>query len=142
VYSIVATATRGNLRLIAVVAGAASSEERYETAFEMLEWGFATFGKLDVVREGERLNVSVGVENGTAARINPVAGASLSLIHRREDTARIALRYQVRSSIAAPLTHGQAVGEVIVEKDGKVIGVVPAVVPADVAAVGLLATAR
>ena len=40
-YSIVASALRGPLRLIAVVAAAPSSPERYSAAAELLNWGFA-----------------------------------------------------------------------------------------------------
>lgn len=141
-YSIVATAVRDNLRLIAVVGGASKSETRYEVAVDMLERGFSNYRRLEVVRRGDRLNVSIPVGNGASPRVVPVAGESMTLIQPRRQVAALALRYQVASHLEAPLAQAQQVGEVIVEQDGVIVGVVPAILPADVAAVGLVATAR
>jgi D-alanyl-D-alanine carboxypeptidase (penicillin-binding protein 5/6) len=141
-FSIVATALRDNLRLIAVVAGASKSEERYQTAVDMLERGFAGYERLEVVRRGERLNVSIPVENGDIARVLPIAAETMTLIQPRRQAAQLAVRYQMASQLEAPLTRAQQVGEVIIEQDGVILGVVPAILPADVPAVGMLATAR
>lgn len=141
-HGIVATAARGNLRLIAVVAGTPRSDERYQAAASLLERGFAGYERVDVIRRGERLMVSIRVDRAERARVTPVAGETLTLIRRRGQAGEVALRYQVASRLEAPLERWQQVGEVVVEEDGVVVGVVPAVLPADVAAAGLLATAR
>lgn len=131
-YGIIASAVRGNLRLIAVVLEAPSSEARYELATRLLDWGFGGYERLDVIRRGEGLNVSIRVENGATEYFTPVAGESFSLVQPRDQPNKLVLRYQVPPQVAAPLARQQAVGEVIVEQEGQLIGVVPAVVPNDV----------
>ncbi len=131
-YGIIATAVRDNLRLIAVILDAPSSDVRYELAIGMLEWGFAGYERLDVVRRGERLNVSVRVDNGASEYVTPVAGTSFSLIQPREQSNDLVLRYQVPPQVDAPLARDQSVGEVIIEQEGRLVGVVPAIVPNDI----------
>jgi D-alanyl-D-alanine carboxypeptidase (penicillin-binding protein 5/6) len=131
-YGIIATAVRDNLRLIAIVLEAPSSDVRYELATELLEWGFAGYERLDVIRRGERLNVSVRVVNGASEYVTPVAGSSFSLIQARQQTKDLTLRYQVSPQVQAPLVREQSVGEVIIEQEGRLVGVVPAVVPSDI----------
>jgi D-alanyl-D-alanine carboxypeptidase (penicillin-binding protein 5/6) len=141
-YSIVATAQRDNLRLIAVALDASDSSTRYRTAAELLEWGFAQYQRVDVVRKGDPVNLSVQVVNGTVARLTPVAGQTLSLLRRRDDERDLQLRYQLPATLAAPLRRQEPVGEIVVEERGKLLGVVPALSPVAVAATGILSVAR
>jgi D-alanyl-D-alanine carboxypeptidase (penicillin-binding protein 5/6) len=140
-YGIIATAVRDHLRLIAVVFEAPSSDLRYQVATELLEWGFAGYERLDVIRRGERLNVSVRVQNGASDYVTPVAGASFSLIQARRQASDLVLRYQVPSQVDAPLARDESVGEVIIHQEGRLIGVVPAVVPSDIGVRGFLTAA-
>src|SRR5262249_25798198 len=80
-YSIVATAQRGALRLISVVLDAPTSAGRYTKAAETLEWGFANYERLEVVKKGEQLNVSVRIADGSVAQVTPVAGQTFSFLH-------------------------------------------------------------
>lgn len=131
-YGVIASGVRNNLRLIAIVLDAPNSDRRYELATKMLDWGFAGYERVDIVRRGERLNVSIRVENGASEHVTPVAGESFSLIRPREVGNSMVLRYQVPALVSAPLTRQQRVGEVIIEQQGAVVGVVSAVVPNDV----------
>jgi len=137
-YAILATANRDNLRLIAVVLDAPTSEVRYDVAAKLLDWGFTSFERVDVVRRGERLNVSIRVANGTTGFVTPIAGNSLSIIQPRKQASNLVLRYQLPAQLTAPLMREQNVGELIVEQEGRLLGVVRAVVASDVAASGFL----
>lgn len=140
-YGIVATAVRNNLRLIAIVLDAPSSDARYELAARLLEWGFSGYERLDVIRRGERLNISVRVNSGASEYVTPVAGASFSLVQPREQANDLVLRYQVPPQVEAPLLRDQNLGEVIIEQEGRIVGVVPAVVPTDIGVRGFLTAA-
>jgi D-alanyl-D-alanine carboxypeptidase (penicillin-binding protein 5/6) len=138
-YGILATANRRNLRLIAIVLEAPTSEMRYELAAKLLDWGFANFERIEVVRRGERLNVSIRIDNGTAEFVTPVAAESLSLVQPRRRSSNLVLRYQVPGRLRAPLTREQGVGELIVEEESRLLGVIRAVLPSDVEADGFFA---
>jgi D-alanyl-D-alanine carboxypeptidase (penicillin-binding protein 5/6) len=140
-YSIVATAQRGPLRLIAVVMDAPSSADRYSAAAELLEWGFAHYERLEIVRQDEALNFPIYVRHGVVRDVTPVAGKTFSLLRRRDEEHDLQLRYQLPMVVTAPLKRHQQVGEIIVEEKGQLIGVVPALSPVEVRSGGFLAAA-
>ncbi len=141
-YSIVATAQRENLRLIAVVLDAPDTATRYGTAAELLDWGFAHYQRVDVVRKGDPVNLAVSVLHGTTPQLTPVAGRTLSVLRRRDDERDLQLRYQLPATLAAPVKRHQPVGEIVVEERGRLVGVVPLLSPATVAATSVLSAAR
>lgn len=140
-YSIAATAQRDNLRLIAVVLDATDTSTRYGSAADLLEWGFAQYRRIDVVRKDDPVNVPVQVLNGTAGQVTPVAGQSLSLLRRRDEEPDLQVRYQLPAAVMAPLKRRQPIGEIIVQEHGQVIGVVPILSPTAVAATSILSAA-
>lgn len=140
-YSIVATAQRGPLRLVAVVAGAQSSAERYSVAAELLEWGFSHYERLEIVRKDEPLNLAIHVQHGLSTEVTPVAGRTFSLLRRRDEEHDLQLRYQLPAVVTAPVKRHQQIGEIIIEEKGQLIAVVPALSPTGVRAGGMLAAA-
>jgi serine-type D-Ala-D-Ala carboxypeptidase (penicillin-binding protein 5/6) len=140
-YSIVATAQRGALRLIAVVLAAPDSATRYRNAAELLEWGFAHFERLEIIKQGDPVNFRVAVANGLPPQVTPVAGQTVSLLRRRNEERDFQIRYQLPTLIAAPLTRFQPLGEVIVEERGNLVAVIPAISPEAVVATGGLSAA-
>jgi len=140
-FDIVATAQRQSLRLVAVVLGAPDSDVRYQRAAELLDWGFGRYDRLEVVKEGERLNVEVRVANGATAQLTPVAGRAVSLLRRRDEERDLQVRYQVPTMILAPVKRHQTIGELIVEEHGAIVAVIPVVSPSSVAASGVLSAA-
>lgn len=140
-YSIVATAQRGALRLIAVVLDAADSATRYASAADLLEWGFSNYERLQIARKGEPLNIPIRIGNAAVAQFMPVAGESFSLLHRRDEEHELQARYQLPALVFAPLRREQPVGEIIVEERGQLLAVVPLVSPAEITSNGVLSAA-
>lgn len=52
-YGIVASAKQGERRLVAVINGAATAEDRRDEARRLLEWGFRSFGEFKLFEAGE-----------------------------------------------------------------------------------------
>ena len=140
-FSMIASAQRGPLRLIAVVAGAPSSVTRYKAAADLLEWGFTHYQRLEIVRKGEPLNFPIHVNRGSVAEVTPIAGNTFSLLRRRDEEHDLQLRYQLPTTLTAPLKHRQPIGEIIVEEKGQLIGVVPVLNPMRVRSAGIVAAA-
>ncbi|MFI5397800.1 MAG: D-alanyl-D-alanine carboxypeptidase family protein [Candidatus Binatia bacterium] len=137
-FSVIATARRGALRLVAVVLDAADTSTRYSTAAELLEWGFAHYERIEIIRKGDPINLPIPVLNGVVSQLTPVAGQTLSLLRRRDDERDLQLRYQVPVAVRAPLNRHQEIGEVIVEEKGQLVAVIPILSPAGVAATSVL----
>lgn len=140
-YSIVATAQRGALRLIAVVLHAPDSATRYGKAADLLEWGFAQYERLEIVKKGEPLNLPIRIVNGSVSQLIPVAGKTFSLLRRRDEERQLEVRYQLPTVLRAPLKRHQPIGEVIVEEKGQLMAVIPIVSPSRVLATGVLSAA-
>ncbi len=131
-FDAVISASRGSLRLGAIVLGETKSENRFRTAVDLLEWGFAHYEQVDVIKEGERLNFAVDVDGSAGNVVHPVAAATASLLRRKGVESTFEVRYQLPSSVTAPIDHGQPMGEVIVEEGGQILAVVPAISPVSV----------
>ncbi len=133
-YDIVATGQRGSLRLIAVVLGAADNPGRYAKAAELIEWGFANYDAVEVLTEGDRLTAPIDVINGTVKQIQPIVGESVSFLRRHNAAVEVTYRLQLPAIVRAPLTRHQKLGEVVVEREGRVVAAVPLLSPRDVKA--------
>jgi D-alanyl-D-alanine carboxypeptidase (penicillin-binding protein 5/6) len=140
-YSIVATARRGNLRLVAVVLDASDAGSRYNSAAELLEWGFAHYRRIDVVRKGDAVNLPVHVLKGTISELTPVAGGTLTLLRRCDDEPDLQLHYQLPANLAAPLKRSQPIGEIVIEERGELVGIVPLLSPVAVTSDSILSAA-
>lgn len=140
-FGAVATAQRGALRLIAIVLDAPDSAARYNAAAELLEWGFAHYERVDVVRKGEPLDLPVRVIDGSVSQLTPVAGDSFSLLRRRDQERDLQIRYQLPTVLTAPLQRNEPIGEVIIEEKGQLVAVVPALSPAKVVSTRMLSAA-
>src|SRR5260370_27479024 len=60
-FNVTTTAKRGNLRLIAVLLGAPSHNQRFAQAGKLMEWGFENFRTVQVLQKGQVLPVRVAV---------------------------------------------------------------------------------
>lgn len=137
--AVMATAKRNGARVVAVIAGAAPPERCYDEAAALIERGFRSFASVALVREGEPLNVSIAVDGGTVDTITPVATRSFSYFQRRGAPRgdELALRFQLPERLAAPIERNAVVGELIVERDGRIVAVIPVRTPQQVGRSGL-----
>jgi len=141
VNAAVVTALRGQLRLIAVVLDASDRAAELSVAADLLEWGFASFERVELVQQGEKLNLSVDVDGGVQEQVTPVAGATFAVVRRRGEERSFQVRYQLPSTVTAPVDRQQEIGEIIVEEKGGVLAVIPALAPGPVPAAGVLSAA-
>jgi len=126
-FNLTATAKRGNMRLIAVVLGAASNQQRFAQAAKLLEWGFDRYTAVALLRSGEPLPVQVQVESGPL--IQPVAEHDLVVVLPKDDIAGLRLEYEVPARISGPVETGEELGRVIAQDHGAAVSEVAAVSP-------------
>ena len=136
-YCISATASRGGMRLIAVVLGAASGKERFAIARQMLDYGFANYRQYPVAKKGTRVKGALPVTGGEKDGVALVLDGDLTLLVNRGDEQRLSLQPSLPESIAAPVEAGQAVGHVDVISEGRTLARIPVAAAESVAARGL-----
>jgi D-alanyl-D-alanine carboxypeptidase (penicillin-binding protein 5/6) len=119
---VAATAKRGETRLLAVVLGAPGRPLLFEQARKLLDYGFANFVSLPVVRKGETVAPMV-VDKGRMARVELVAADDLSLLLRKGEKPSFIKKITAPLRMQAPLFPEKEVGLLVVEgKDGTELG--------------------
>lgn len=132
-FNVVATAKRNGLRLIAVVLGSPRKNQNFGEAGTLLSQGFLNYYMYPVAKKGAPIGRPVQVSDGAPASLKPVWADDLAVFlkHGQEKDA-VKFRYELPPSFAAPIKTGQRLGMGEVLVDGKVVGSVPLVAPADV----------
>lgn len=131
-FNLVTTAQRGQLRLIAVVLGGKSSRIRFRAATNLLEWGFAEYTRLRLLKGGEPVGAQVRVEHGSVSAIQPIAATDAAFLMKKNDVDDVRVFLQLPSVVAAPIARYQVVGEVVVRNHDRVLAVIPAVSPLEI----------
>ena len=115
------------------------SPTRYSTAADLIEWGFAHYERVELVRQGERLNLQVHVDGGAITQVTPAAGGTFAVLRRRDEDRDLQLHYQLPSALTAPIERDQPIGEIVVEEQGQVLAVIPVLSGSSVPVTGVLA---
>jgi serine-type D-Ala-D-Ala carboxypeptidase (penicillin-binding protein 5/6) len=126
-FNVTTTAKRGKMRLVAVILGAPSNQQRFAQAGKLMEWGFENFTSVSMLKAGAPLPVQVQVNAGPV--IQPVAASDLNVVVQKADAAACKLVYDVPLTINGPVKIGEPLGRVIVNNQGQVLTEVTAISP-------------
>ncbi|PLR33141.1 serine-type D-Ala-D-Ala carboxypeptidase DacD [Chimaeribacter coloradensis] len=127
-FNIIASATEGQRRLIAVVMGGKSPKGREEQARKLLTWGFREFATLPVFKAGQNI-ASEPVWYGDTDKVKLGSADAVFLSVPAGDSDKIKAQYVLNSpQLEAPLQKGQAVGKINIVDQGKVLKSIPLVV--------------
>ncbi len=119
-YCLTATARKNNLRLIAVVMGASTSEKRSSDISSMLNYGFNSY-KIGVILKNDAVLGTKRVENGHKETAEIVLVKDFTkLLSNTEQLPNYSYNVLV-DKLVAPLKKGDVVGKVDVVKEGMVI---------------------
>ena len=124
-----ASAQRDGLELVAVVLHCKSSSDRFQSAKQLLDYGFANFALVPVQEE---VPTPIPVVLGTAAAVQPVAQGAGSLLIDKALRQGITRTVTLPESIDAPVAQGQQLGTLILESNGEVLAEIPLVAEAAV----------
>jgi D-alanyl-D-alanine carboxypeptidase (penicillin-binding protein 5/6) len=139
-YCLIASAKRGQRRLLAVVLGAGSESARAIEAQKLLNYGFQFFDSVQLYQSGQpvsSLRVWKGAEQTVPAGF--IADRYVTLPKGQAQNLKLSL--EAVEPLLAPVVKGQTVGTVKVTLDGKPIGAYPLLALADVAPASLFGRA-
>ncbi len=120
-YCLTATAKKNNLRMIAVVMGVETSDQRSSDISSMLNYGFNTY-KMEVLYSKENPLGTKRIENGTQETINIVLKEDYSKLLKQTETSPN-YSYNVKvDNLVAPINSGDTIGTVeVIDNDGIVV---------------------
>lgn len=116
-----ATATRNGTSLIAVVLGSDTSEERFEGAKAMLNWGFSNLSTV-VPEIDENLITEVGVRFGRKNSIVPVVPDFEPILIEKGTKDSIESKITLPVDVEAPVEKGQLLGKIVFTINGETVG--------------------
>jgi serine-type D-Ala-D-Ala carboxypeptidase (penicillin-binding protein 5/6) len=119
-YGMVGSAVRDGRRLIMVIAGLKSINERKEEAQKLLDWGFRQFKSIDVYAAGETVS-KARVWGGTERWVNLVTRQDVKLALSPQEQDKIEVKLNYSGPLMAPVKAGQQIGTVRFLMDGKTI---------------------
>ncbi len=120
-----ASAEKEGMELIAVVMKAGSTDERYESARKMLDYGFAGYAAMTVWPDEALMPIPVKL--GRRTEVQPVPDGEKAVIYEKHKKALITKTVTTAENLKAPVLKGQQLGEIIVECEGEVLARAPIV---------------
>lgn len=125
-FCISATAEREGMELIAVIMKGATSDQRNADAKTLLNYGFSTYGLLDVSPEEPPAPVPVML--GAAETVQPVLpeGQKMLLLERSR-LSGVTRTTELVESVEAPVQQGQELGTLILSDEGGELARLPLV---------------
>jgi D-alanyl-D-alanine carboxypeptidase (penicillin-binding protein 5/6) len=107
-YGLVGSAVHNGLRLIVVVAGLKSANERAAEGRKLLEWGFRSFHARMLFAEGQPIG-EAKVYGGAKGRVPLVPAKPVRIMLPRNANDKIVARIVYQGPVAAPVHSGQPI---------------------------------
>ncbi len=117
-YSLTASAVRGDRRLILVVTGLKSMNERGREAERLLEWGFREFNNYALFKAGEKVS-DAEVWLGQAAKVPLVIEGDVTLTLPRAARRDMKVKVAYEGPVPAPIAKGQRLATLTVAVPGR-----------------------
>jgi D-alanyl-D-alanine carboxypeptidase (penicillin-binding protein 5/6) len=131
-YSIVATAKRNELRLIAVVMGSSAAKLRDGIVDEKLKKAFGQYEMVSVIKQGDTVEKDISLPDGKQKTLKPVAVSGFSYPLARDKKKLLTKNLDLPDQVKGEIKQGQRMGEMIIRFNNEVVGKVDLVSPVDV----------
>ena len=122
-YCMSATAERNGMELIAVVMKSPTSNQRFEDAKALLDYGFANYASVPVYPDAPLAPVDVLL--GVQAQVQPRLERDCRLLVLRGEEAQVTTRLSLAENVEAPVEQGQILGTLEVYVSGELRDSVP-----------------
>ena len=133
-YGLVGSVQRDGRRLIMVVAGLKSANDRKAEAQKLLDWGFRQFKTVDVFEQDEKV-AEARVWGGTLNWVELHTAQAFQVALTPKEQRNVELKLSYTGPLMAPVKAGTEVGKARVIVGGKTVAEVPVLTAADIPAV-------
>ncbi|ESK53868.1 D-alanyl-D-alanine carboxypeptidase PBP5/6 [Acinetobacter tjernbergiae] len=125
-YCLTTSSKRGPMRLISVIFGTPSMNERANQTRTLLAWGFANFETANV-QPAKQVLAKAKVWFGKEDNVQIGLAENFNVTMPKGQADKIKTQLVVQPKLNAPLAQGQVVGKLVASLDGKVIAEKPLV---------------
>ena len=134
-YCLISSAKRNDMRLIAVVAGSPSENERLISSQRLLEYGFRFFATQKLILKGSEITTAK-VWGGKMDEVALGTKEDILLTLPRSDFKNIKANYNFKNNIQAPISNGDVIGDIEFISNDRVVLSAPLVAIESVEAKG------
>ena len=134
-YCLISSAKRNDMRLIAVVAGSPSENERLISSQRLLEYGFRFFATQKLISKDSEITTAK-VWGGKMDEVALGTKEDILLTLPRSDFKNIKANYNFKNNIQAPISNGDVIGDIEFISDNRVVLSAPLVAVESVEAKG------
>ena len=120
-YCLVATAKRGDMRLIGSVLGAENGKKRFSETSSLLNYGFSNFENKQVVSKDSPLNDNLQVKNAKVDEVKIASKENIFVLSKKGSDDDITTKVELNSDLKAPLKKGDKVGRIFVMRNSEVV---------------------
>ena len=119
-YCLISSAKRNEMRLIAVVAGSPSENERLTSSQRLLEYGFRFFSTQKLITKDTEITTAK-VWGGKIDEVSLGTNEDILLTLPRSDFKNIKANYKFNNNIQAPISKGDVVGDIEFISNNRVV---------------------
>jgi D-alanyl-D-alanine carboxypeptidase (penicillin-binding protein 5/6) len=119
-YGLVGSATQNGIRLIVVVNGLKTANDRAEEGKKLLQWGFRNFESRVLFAEGQELG-EAKVFGGDKGSVPLVASDAVRVMVPKSGGEKLIARIIYQGPVAAPVKAGMRLGTLKVWRDGNLV---------------------
>ncbi len=116
-----AAAERDGLNLIAVVMGSPTSNDRFNAARKLLDYGFANFSFHNISADISSLS-PIPVKKGTLPYITPCVEGSLPVLLKKGGISKVTEEIEIAEELTAPIKKGDIIGYVHIKYEDEEMG--------------------
>ena len=135
-YGFTGSAEQNGRRLIMVVAGLSSYNQRVDESVKFMDWGFRAWQTRPLFQHGQKIG-EAQVQLGNAGTVGLVAPRNLAATIPAGMGQRLRARIVYNGPIKAPIAQGQHVADLVVQADNMPAMTMPLVAENEVAEAGV-----
>ena len=110
-YCLSATAERNGLELVAVIMSGDTSQDRFNGAKKLLDYGFANYAYSDIVPELDDA-ISIDVNGGVLPQVKIEAKNNFNLLLKKSQASGVTQKLNLPKNLSAPVKKGDVLGTV------------------------------
>jgi len=135
-YGFTGSAEQNGRRLIMVVAGLGSTQQRIDESVKFMDWGFKAWQTRPLFQQGARVG-EAQVQQGSADTVGLVAPRNLAATIPVGLGRRFQAKVVYQGPIKAPIAQGQHVADLVVQAEGMPVMTMPLVAEEEVGEAGI-----
>ncbi|MEA3031521.1 MAG: hypothetical protein QOG13_2846, partial [Sphingomonadales bacterium] len=112
-YGFAGSAEQNGRRLVMVVSGLSSFNQRIEESVRFMEWGFNAWQSRPLLRQGQRIG-EARVQLGSASSVGLVAPRNLAVTYPAGLGQNLQARIVYQGPVRAPIARGQHIADLVV----------------------------